>query len=308
MSAALALPFGSQAATATPAPKAPYREYGRLRDGEPLLRYARRERQPARPRNGLLLPVRHDHALRRPDVARIGRQRHRSSQGQPDDRRAVARRHLRLSPDRDERCGHDEGRRRNVHDQEMPFTFKLAATPHPAVFGSSISVRGVISGTGAANREVVLQSDPFPYLAGFKSTGRAELTSPTGRFSFSVADLKETPSSASPRWACRRPAATWCATRRGAREPAPGFAGRPGFVRLYGTVAPRRPARSSHSSCCNPDSRSAASAEPWSSAQPPARRASAMSCVSASGGLYRAFVLVNNGRQVPGHSQAILIG
>ena len=45
-----------------------------------------------------------------------------------------------------------------------------------------------------------------------------------------------------------------------------------------------------------------------SSPQAPARRNSAASCASAAAACYRAFVHVSNGKQVAGHSQAILIG
>ena len=86
-------------------------------------------------------------------------------------------------------AGTTNGQDETFTTKKMPFTFKLTATPDPTVFGGSFSVSGVVSGVGAASREVVLQSDPFPYLAGFKSTGSPELTNATGGFSFSVANL-----------------------------------------------------------------------------------------------------------------------
>ncbi len=42
----------------------------------------------------------------------------------------------------------------------------------------------MLSGTGNAGRQVVLQSNPFPYTQGFANTTNVQLTNPTGAFSF----------------------------------------------------------------------------------------------------------------------------
>ena len=43
---------------------------------------------------------------------------------------------------------------------------------------------GTLSGTGNASRQVVLQSNPFPYIQGFVATTNVQLTNAQGAFSF----------------------------------------------------------------------------------------------------------------------------
>lgn len=66
---------------------------------------------------------------------------------------------------------------------KIPFSFALAV-PATELFGSPVTISGVLSGTGNASHPVVLQANPFPYLAGFKQIGNPELTTATGFFAF----------------------------------------------------------------------------------------------------------------------------
>jgi len=68
----------------------------------------------------------------------------------------------------------------------IPLSLHITALPDPATFGLAASIEGVLTGSGAAGRPVELQADPFPYIAGFSSVGNAELTGPTGAFSFAL--------------------------------------------------------------------------------------------------------------------------
>ena len=52
-------------------------------------------------------------------------------------------------------------------------------------------VQGALSGTENANREVILEANPFPFTAGFSGVGNPELTSATGGFSFPILGLAE---------------------------------------------------------------------------------------------------------------------
>ena len=192
--------------------------------------------------------------------------------------------------------------------KKIPLTFKVAATPNPDVFGSSFSVSGVLSGTSAASHAIVLQANPFPYLGGFKNTGNPEMTDAGGGFSFPVTHLLEntqfrlatveTPSVNSP------VVAELVAVRVSLHLRS---TGRHGFVRLYGAVEPaevgalvglqllrprRRPLRVGSTLV----QRATASASRFSRVVRIRR-----------GGLYRALVQVGNGRQVSGHSRAVLI-
>jgi hypothetical protein len=74
---------------------------------------------------------------------------------------------------------------------KLPLSLAIAGVPNPVSFGSPFTVEGNLNGTGSANHAVVLQVNPFPYTAGFKTLGNPELTSPTGAFSFPVTGLLE---------------------------------------------------------------------------------------------------------------------
>jgi hypothetical protein len=71
---------------------------------------------------------------------------------------------------------------------KVPLSLQILASPNPVLFGGTATVQGSLSGTGNANRVVVLQANPFPY-AGFQNIGNPELTSATGGFSFPVLGL-----------------------------------------------------------------------------------------------------------------------
>ena len=49
----------------------------------------------------------------------------------------------------------------------QPLGVVLAATPNPAPFNGPTTLAGTLTGTGNANRSVVLQANPFPYTQGF---------------------------------------------------------------------------------------------------------------------------------------------
>ncbi len=74
----------------------------------------------------------------------------------------------------------------------VPLSLQIVASPNPVSFGGVVSVEGTLSGTGNANREVVLQGDAFPFSAGFLDVGNPELTTATGGFSFVVLGLQTT--------------------------------------------------------------------------------------------------------------------
>jgi hypothetical protein len=67
--------------------------------------------------------------------------------------------------------------------------FTLTKPTTATVYGGAFNLNGVLSGTGNAARQIVLQESPFPYLATFATTGVPIVTSSTGAFSFHVARL-----------------------------------------------------------------------------------------------------------------------
>ncbi len=131
------------------------------------------------------------------------------------------------------------GKDRTFTTGKIPLSLALVGTPNPVVFGSPFFVEGTLSGTGAANHAIVLQTNPFPYLAGFKTVGNPELTNSVGGFSFPYLGLLENaqlrvvtvglPVVISPVVLESVAVRSTFHVRS---------TGRRGFVRLYGTVTP----------------------------------------------------------------------
>jgi len=78
------------------------------------------------------------------------------------------------------------GEDRDFMTTKVPLSLAIFASPNPAVYGGTATIQGTLAGTGNANREVVLQANPFPYTAGFADLGNPELTTAAGGFSFPV--------------------------------------------------------------------------------------------------------------------------
>jgi len=88
-------------------------------------------------------------------------------------------------------AGTTNGKDRTFKTGSVPLSVQIAGVPNPVVFGNPFVVEGHLSGTGAANHEVVLQANPFPYLGGFKNVGNPEIASAVGAFSFPYVGLLE---------------------------------------------------------------------------------------------------------------------
>ena len=132
-----------------------------------------------------------------------------------------------------------KGADRTFKTPKIPLSVQIAGSPNPVPFGAPFLVEGTLSGTGASTHEVVLQANPFPYVAGFKTVGAPALTSSTGGFSFPFSGLLEntqlrvvtvgSPLVVSPVVLENVAVRVAFHARRTHRR---------GFVRLYGTVAP----------------------------------------------------------------------
>jgi hypothetical protein len=73
----------------------------------------------------------------------------------------------------------------------VPLSLQISSTPNPVIYGEPLLVEGNVAGTGAAGREVILEANPYPYVAGFRTIGDPELTNATGGFSFPYLGLLE---------------------------------------------------------------------------------------------------------------------
>jgi hypothetical protein len=85
--------------------------------------------------------------------------------------------------------GLTKGGNRTFRTKRQPLGLTLAATPNPVVTGGSTTLAGTLSGTGNANRQVVLQGNPFPYTQGFQNVGDPHVTNDQGAFSFPLLGL-----------------------------------------------------------------------------------------------------------------------
>ena len=80
--------------------------------------------------------------------------------------------------------GTTRGTDRTFKTKPQPLGLTLAATPNPVPVGKPTVLGGTLTGTGNASRQVVLQSNPFPYAQGFVNTTNVQLTGPNGEFAF----------------------------------------------------------------------------------------------------------------------------
>ena len=80
--------------------------------------------------------------------------------------------------------GITRGADRTFKTKNQPLGLTLGATPNPVPFGKPTVLAGMLTGTGNASRQVVLQSNPFPYTQGFVNTTNVQLTGPQGQFAF----------------------------------------------------------------------------------------------------------------------------
>ncbi len=122
---------------------------------------------------------------------------------------------------------------------KIPLSVAIVAVPNPVTYGSPFTVEGTLSGTGGGNRNVVLQYNPFPYMAGFAPFGNTLVTGPTGGFVFPVltatenTELRVSTTAATP---VVSPAITEQVAVRVTMHAHSTH--RRGFARLYGTVEP----------------------------------------------------------------------
>ena len=82
------------------------------------------------------------------------------------------------------RNGTTRGTDRTFKTKRQPLGLTLAATPNPVPFGRPTVLGGTLTGTGNANRPILLQSNPFPYTLGFAPTANVQLTNAAGQFAF----------------------------------------------------------------------------------------------------------------------------
>jgi hypothetical protein len=78
------------------------------------------------------------------------------------------------------------GADRTFRTQRQPLGLSLGATQNPVRPGGRTVIQGQLSGTNNAERQVVLQSNPFPYTQGFQNLTDVHLTRADGTFYFPI--------------------------------------------------------------------------------------------------------------------------
>ncbi len=120
--------------------------------------------------------------------------------------------------------------------------FTLAKSTPPTVYGGTYVLSGTLSGAGAANRALILQASPFPFLEAFSAVGLASHSDAAGHFSFRVPNMLKTTqfrvSTLDPRPLYSRVVTQVVGVRVTLNVRS---SSRPGLVRLYGTVTPAKP-------------------------------------------------------------------
>jgi len=87
------------------------------------------------------------------------------------------------------RLGITRGANRTFRTKPQPLGLSLAATPNPVPFGTPTVLAGILSGTGNAGRQVVLQGNPFPYTQGFAPVSNPQVVDAQGAFAFPLLSL-----------------------------------------------------------------------------------------------------------------------
>jgi len=200
-----------------------------------------------------------------------------------------------------------DGVDRTFVTKKVPLTFPVLLIPHRVAFERPFSVSGVLSGTESAGHPVVLQVNPFPYLGGFRSVGPTRLTGADGTFSFKIAGLSENTqlrvATVGLQPTLSRITAALVTVRVTLHVRS---TGRPGFVRLYGTVTPGQPGAAVEIQLLRRGRR------PLGVGSTPGLSGTRTSSFGRvlrihNTGLYRAYVHVSSGEQVSGSSAPILI-
>jgi hypothetical protein len=189
--------------------------------------------------------------------------------------------------------------------KKTPLRFEVSSSPRQVAFGDTLTISGMLTGTGSGGHEVVLQASPFPYFDVFSDFGAAQLTDAAGNFSFQVPAL---PQSTHLRVVTLDPVPVHSAVmtirvavrvalhvRRTRRQ---------GYVRLYGTVTPAVSGAQVAFQWLRPGRAPAfaAGAVVKGGSANSARFSSVVFVPPGKGGYYRALVQVPDGRYVSASS------
>jgi hypothetical protein len=150
--------------------------------------------------------------------------------------------HYRLVASNTSGTVHGKDRTFLVKTKTSKTKFALPKPTTPTVYGSTYVLSGTMTGVGNANRPVVLEASPYPFLEAFTAVGLAAHTDAAGRFSFRVPKLTKTTqfrvSTVEARPVYSHAITQLVAVKVNLKVRSSGHRG---LVRLYGTVTPAAP-------------------------------------------------------------------
>ncbi len=88
--------------------------------------------------------------------------------------------------------GTARGARRSFRTPAQPLGLTLTADANPVTFGTPATIRGTVTGTGAAGQSVVLQARPFPFTSDFADVAGPAPTDAAAAFVFAPVALAAT--------------------------------------------------------------------------------------------------------------------
>lgn len=142
------------------------------------------------------------------------------------------------------RNGTVKGVDRVFRTRRQPLGLTLAATPNPVPFRRPTVLAGTLSGTGNEKRQILLQSNPFPYTQGFQPAANVQLTNLQGQFAFPLLSVPLTTQYrvvVPGQTAVVSPIVTVGVAVRVATNTSRRRVRTGGIVRFFGTVRPARP-------------------------------------------------------------------
>jgi hypothetical protein len=81
-------------------------------------------------------------------------------------------------------AGTTRGGDRQFRTLQIPTVLSISPSPNPVVYGSVVSVTGVLTGPNVAGKTLALQGRAFPFTGPFQQIGNSVLTTAQGAYSF----------------------------------------------------------------------------------------------------------------------------
>jgi hypothetical protein len=205
-------------------------------------------------------------------------------------------------------AGTSDGVDRTFTTKRIPLKFVIVKASKASTFGSPFSLTGTLSGAGGAGHQVVLQASTFPYLTGFSDLGTPASTNAAGDFTLTAPNLTQTTElrvrtlDAPPIYSQVIKVKIAVLVTLTARP-----AGKTGYVRLSGTVAPTEVGAPVELQWVKPTGKMVTVGS--TVVRRGTARASRFSAVVRirHSGDYRALVRVSNGKQVSGSSRTVML-